>query len=98
VGSWICDATYSPDPFYLTAISKYPGQRCYWYRVIRRSDIRYDPASGLNELIVSVDRPLRAQTPLQPGVTPAAPLGVEPVVFMPSVVNVVPKVFTIQVN
>ncbi len=98
VGAWICDATYSNDPFYFTALSKYPGQRCYWYRVTRRSEPRYDPGTGINEMIVTIDRPLRAQTPLQPGVNPAVPLGIEPAVIMPSVVNVIPKVFTIQTN
>ena len=100
VGSWICDTTYSNDPFYISAQSKYPGQRCYWYRVTRRSDVRFDGGTGFNEVTVTIDRPLRAQTPLQPAAQGSAPtpLGIEPAVIMPSVVNVIPKVFTIQTN
>jgi hypothetical protein len=101
-GSWIADVTYER---YGANASRYntlrdPAQRCHWYRVVRRGDTTESAAlpgdSGLyKQMIVTVDRPLRAQTPLA-GPNSTSPALVEAALVSSYVVNVFPKVIIVQ--
>jgi hypothetical protein len=104
VGSWIADVTYEgvqaqADLRYNQYPGSYPSQRCYWYRVIRRTDaepdpgLKGDPNIAFKRMTVTVDRKLRAKTPLDLAMEPNR---TQPAFFSPHVVNVYPKVFLIH--
>jgi hypothetical protein len=96
---WIADVTY--ERYQSDAITRYgvardPAQRCHWYRVIRRSPTADDPeVAGFKRMVVTVDRPLRAQTPLS-GANSTLAARVEAALVSPYVVNVFPKVFIVH--
>ena len=100
VGGWIADVTYERSQPVANGLggrfnALYPGQRCHWYQVTKKTDIVDDPGFGkanttaYRRRTVWVSTPLKARTLLDfsiPGpVTPEAAL------IMPSVVNVVPR-------
>ena len=103
IGNWIADVTYER---YQSGAAKYAGardqaQRCFWYRIIRRGDTTISNAlTGDNgpykQMLVTVDRPLRAQTPIINGSNPPLAAAVEAALISPYVVNVFPKVFVVQ--
>jgi hypothetical protein len=98
IGGWIADVTY--ERFTANDVTRwaggtYPGQRCYWYRVVKRTAAEDEgantpapAAAGYRRMIVYVNSPVRARTPLAAG---GAPLHLNAALVMPSVVNVFPK-------
>ena len=92
VGSWIADVTY--EYVSATSISKasgqiYPMQRCYWYRVAKRS-VPADDATGLRSMQVTLTSPVRARTLMNSGAL--TPVYTNAALICPSVVNVFPRV------
>jgi hypothetical protein len=110
VGGYIADVTY--ERFSSTEVSRfyntggnnvgwstyYPAQRCYWYRVAKKTDVtssqpRTGDSTSYREMTVTVASPLRAKTPLgASNTTGGIPLVVNAALVCPYVVNVVPKV------
>jgi hypothetical protein len=114
VGSWIADVTYERSStedvarFYSTPSSLtaamteyYPGQRCNWYRVTKKTDAEGEvpgttaaPAqSGYRRMVLTTDTPVKAKTLLQAG---GNPYHVNAALVSPYVVNVFPKVFYVR--
>lgn len=111
VGSWIADVTYEQSRAEEAARfdgQLYPGQRCHWYRVIRRTDpiAETDPsvtdplpanATGVvyRRMVVTVATSLKAKTLLTQADTStrATPYHVNAALVNPFVVNVFSKVF-----
>jgi hypothetical protein len=114
VGGWIADVTY--ERFNATEISRfytlsggepasslglYPAQRCFWYRIVKRSDPTTDhdgALTGFREMVVTVGSDVRARTKLNAGANGAAAIPIESVhinaaLVSPYVVNVVSRVF-----
>jgi type II secretory pathway pseudopilin PulG len=111
VGSWIADVTY--ERYVANDINRfrlpktaggiplgltYPGQRCYWYRVIQKSAAILDPGFpgdpggvAFRQMTVTVDRSVQAKTLLDP--TTGAPVHVNAALVSPYVVQVIPRVF-----
>jgi type II secretory pathway pseudopilin PulG len=107
VGGWIADVTYErvnardlarfgPGvPLKLT----YPGQRCHWYRVVRKGETENEvvgvttaPAdANYRRIVLTIETPVQAKTLLQAG---GNPVNVNVALVSPYVVNVYPKVFT----
>jgi hypothetical protein len=97
VGNWIADVTYdlsmtnSTTKFYGTP---YPGQRCHWYRVAKKSEVGVDPwSSSYRRMVVTTAQPVRARTQLNAS---GQPVYVNTALVMPSVVNVTSRVFTVR--
>jgi hypothetical protein len=99
VGGWIADVTYERGT--ANDVSRwqggsFPGQRCTWYRVVKRTAVEDEipnstpvPATaGYRRMTVFVNNPVRAKTPLAVG---GDPIHVNAALIMPSVVNVFPK-------
>lgn len=97
VGGWIADVTYELYPS--TALSKfygtpYPGQRCHWYRIAKKSEVGPDSWSGgYRRMVVTTAQPVRARTQLNSSGQPAY---VNSALVMPSVVNVYSRVFMVR--
>lgn len=105
VGGWVADVTYdrigaTSQSRYNTAIvpnqtTFYPGQRCHWYRVVKRSSsaaeipgVTSQPAQqGYRRMTVFIDGKVRAKTQNIGGA-----FHINTALVMPSVVNVFPKV------
>jgi hypothetical protein len=105
VGSWIADVTYERNIQVSTArfgagnpLSQqggvvYPGQRCYWYQIIKRSTAADEGAgaglnvAGFRAMTVWVSTPLNAKTQLSNG----QPVYVNAALVCPYVVNVFPR-------
>jgi type II secretory pathway pseudopilin PulG len=95
VGGWIADVTYERSQAVINAGRFpyiYPGQRCKWYQISKRTVPTFDPGFpgdkgvAYRQMTVWVSTPLQAMTPLQfPGGTP---YHVEAALIMPSVVHV----------
>src|SRR5262249_13349551 len=100
---WIADVTYERNQSVVLSFrwrTYYPPQRCYWYRVIRRGETTTSaPFTGdgglYKQMIVTVDRHLKAKTPVN-ATNPITPRRVEAALVSPYVVNVFPKVFIVQ--
>ncbi|MDB5349440.1 MAG: hypothetical protein JWN86_687 [Planctomycetota bacterium] len=106
VGGYIADVTY--ERFNATELSRwygtlwsanYPAQRCYWYRVAKKTDPTSDHDAnlaklGYREMIVTLSSPVRAKTPLDvTQTTTVTPLHINAAFVSPHVVNVVSRVF-----
>jgi len=100
VGQWIADVTYERSSQNLGRFPHvYPGQRCHWYQVVKRTEPTTDPgfpgdpsvSGGFRRTTVWVRTPLRAMSMLNFNTTPASPAHVESVLIMPSVVQVIPR-------
>lgn len=106
VGSWIADVTYersqAEDARWRDL---YPGQRCHWYQVVKKTpaelnpDLQFadDPAGvDYRSMVVEVNVPLRAKTPLvwAAGARRGQPFHVNAALVSPYVINVFPKSFT----
>lgn len=98
VGQWIADVTYqrnlAEDLVQYPLGVKYPGQRCHWYQIIRKSPIEEETGAssppvtaGFRRMVVTVARPVEARTRWLNQTTPLH----ETALIMPSVVNVFPK-------
>jgi hypothetical protein len=107
VGGWIADVTYERNnaadlsrfgpgvPLTLT----YPGQRCHWYRVVRKGETENEvvgsttaPAdANYRRIVLTIETPVLSKTLLQAG---GNPVHVNVALVSPYVVNVYPKVFT----
>lgn len=107
VNGWIADVTYERNvtrdrtrfgpgvPLKMT----YPGQRCHWYRVVRKTEVETEvpgvttaPAqTGYRRITLTIETPVQSKTLLQPG---GNPVNVNVALVSPYVVNVYPKVFT----
>jgi hypothetical protein len=105
IGSWVADVTYERNPN--TANTRfgsgnalgqaggvvYPGQRCYWYQIVKRSTAADESAgNGLNQtgfrcMTVWTGTPLNAKTQLSGGM----PVYVNAALVCPYVVNVFPR-------
>jgi type II secretory pathway pseudopilin PulG len=106
LGSWIADVTYVGDQGTATGryeqfINAYPPQRCNWYRIVRRTDTSLgQPFKGdaetYKQMIVTVDRPVRAKTPIVFGNDGPEPYRTEVALVSPYVVNVFPRVFVVR--
>jgi hypothetical protein len=109
VGGWIADVTYEQSwseentRFGLGAplLQLYPGQRCHWYRVIRKTDpiAETDPSvtdpvganpGSYRRMVVTVGTSLKAKTLLT---TTGIPYHVNAALVNPYVVNVYSKIF-----
>jgi type II secretory pathway pseudopilin PulG len=106
VGGWIADVTYelnyAEDQVRFAAVAlftgtSYQGQRCYWYRVARKTAPEAETAStqppaaaNYRRMTLTLESPVRAQTLLDPT---GAPVHVNAALVSPYVVNVFPKVF-----
>lgn len=104
---WIADVTYERNNMrdfarFGPAIAlklTYPGQRCHWYRVVRKSEVEAEvpgvttaPAqSGYRRITLTIETPVQSKTLLQAG---GNPINVNAALVSPYVVNVYPKVFT----
>jgi type II secretory pathway pseudopilin PulG len=68
VGSWIADVTYeryAPTDILrtLNLFDRYPGQRCHWYRVSRRTEPEADPdVSNHRRMILTTDERVASRT------------------------------------
>jgi type II secretory pathway pseudopilin PulG len=106
VGSWIADVTYerSLASTFARFSGSDPGQRCYWYQVVRRGDVQADPGfegdpvggGGFRRMVLTLKTPVRAKTQLYPNtssVPAGSPYHVNAALLMPSVVNVFPVLF-----
>ena len=94
-GSWIADVTYEQNATNSAAKAAntppYPMQRCYWYRVAKRSTPNTDPdVAGFRSMQVTLATPVRAKTLLGPSTD--TPVFTNVALLCPSVVNVFPKV------
>jgi hypothetical protein len=106
VGSWIADVTYERNPQVANtrfgagntgntnpSDPVYPGQRCYWYQIVKRSTAADESAgnglgqTGFRSMTVWVSTPLNAKTQLSGG----APVYVNAALVCPYVVNVFPR-------
>jgi hypothetical protein len=114
VGGWIADVTYeinsaeNGNPGTGTAgrffdptiggIEQYSGQRCYWYRVARKTEAKGEVAgqdsppvaANYRRMILTLDAPVRAQTQVD---STGAPFHINAAFLSPYVVNVFPKTF-----
>lgn len=110
VGGWIADVTY--ERYSTEAYTRfdnaafanpfngeiYPAQRCYWYRVTKRSDVTValpfqgDP-TNYRQMVVTIDTPVRAKTYLTGA---GQPYHVNAALASPFVVNVVPRTFYVR--
>jgi hypothetical protein len=93
VGQWIADVTYerkfSVSNARYPANALYPGQRCYWYQIAKRTEPGPDPSlANYRSLTVWTSSDLRALSQLNPNGTP---VNVEAALIAPSVVNVIPR-------
>lgn len=108
VGGWIADVTYEQSRAEEAARfdgQLYPGQRCHWYRVIRKTDpiAETDPSvtdavttKGVTyrRMVVTVATSMKAKTLMgNNGSGPAMPYHVNAALINPYVVNVYSKVF-----
>jgi hypothetical protein len=111
VGGWIADVTYervmttsygnaTDGPPYSTgrfSNAPYPGQRCYWYRVVKRTESTVDGIdNSYRRMVVTVAQPVRARTPVAAAAGQIQPLHVNAALVSPYVVNVYSKVFVIK--
>lgn len=107
VGSWIADVTYQQD--LASSIAQYPknpnvrfpGQRCYWYQVVKRTEPELEVAGttasptappNYRRMTITVATPVKAKTRWIDASTPL----VETAVITNSVINVFPRTFTIK--
>lgn len=97
VGSWIADVTYERYAVrsltrFESALDRYPGQRCHWYRISRKSDPEPDPeVAGHRRMIVTTDEKLMSRTLQEysdPTTPSAVPLHINAALISPYVVNV----------
>ncbi|GIW86621.1 MAG: hypothetical protein KatS3mg108_0945 [Isosphaeraceae bacterium] len=108
VGSWIADVAYplsgavafgnpavEADGLY-DFWNSYPADRCYWYRVARRSEPVLEGNGQFKRMVVTVDRPLRAKTPVVLNNGQIEPVIVETALVHPNVVMVYPKVLVVK--
>jgi hypothetical protein len=101
VGGFIADITYERNltvdvsRFQSAAVAGqvelYPGQRCYWYRVTKKTQVEAETgttsaptAAGYRRMVVTIDSPVKAKTLLKAGGTP---LHVNAALVSPFVVN-----------
>lgn len=93
-GHWIADVTYERYQAQLTAKfgpQRYPGQRCYWYRIAKVDPASVDPiVPGYRRKIVTLATPVQARTLITPG---GEPVYANVALIQPYVVNVIPRVF-----
>ncbi len=106
VGGWIADVTYERSHFLANSLDPinnpgrydflYPGQRCHWYQVTKKTDVVDDPGFGTGgnptpyrRMTVFLGTPLKART-LMDSAT-GGPVIPEAALVMPCVVNVVPR-------
>jgi hypothetical protein len=106
IGSWIADVTYERNPQVANTRfgggntlntnprdPVYPGQRCYWYQIVKRSTAADESAgNGLNQtgfrcMTIWTGTPLNAKTQLSGGM----PVYVNAALVCPYVVNVFPR-------
>jgi type II secretory pathway pseudopilin PulG len=104
-GSWIADVTYeriettSRNRFGVAG--PYPGQRCHWYRVVKRTEpvteatpfAEGQGSSGkqYRRMLLTLDRSVQAKTRLKDDGL-GSPIVVNAALIAPYVVNVFPKV------
>ena len=108
IGGWIADATYQrlaefDLAFYPPGQARSPGQRIAWYQIIRKSPIENEtgtsspPAQdGYRRMTITVNTPVKYRTGWLNARTPT-PL-IETAVWVPSVVNVFPRVIPINTS
>ena len=107
VGGWIADVTYERN--FNVDISRfqtlqvagqktfYPGQRCYWYRIAKKTEAQpavafsTDPGA-YRSMVLTLTTPVRAKTLLSL-TTPPQPVHVNVALVSPYVVNVFSKTF-----
>jgi len=97
VGGWIADVTYERDQAVANVrfSNLYPGQRCHWYQVTKKTDVVDDStftspnSPPYRKRTLWVSTPLKARTLLD--LNTGGPVTPEAALIMPSVVNVVPR-------
>ena len=101
-GGWIADVTY--ERYSATENSRwydsaagwttyYPAQRCYWYRVAKKTEAVADPDAnhvGYRQMVVTLSSPVRVKTPIDAS---GAATRTNACLVSPYVVNVVSRVF-----
>jgi prepilin-type N-terminal cleavage/methylation domain-containing protein len=108
IGSWIADVAYpqsgavaygapgvEADALY-DYWNSYPADRCYWYRVVRRTDPVLEGNGSFKQMVVTIDRPARAKTPVTLVNGQITPVIVETALVSPNVVMVYPKVLVVK--
>jgi type II secretory pathway pseudopilin PulG len=98
VGGWIADVTYER---YNANLGRFPGlypaQRCYWYRVTKRTDASTDLSSAsYRSMTVTLASPVRARTLVSGSSGTIQPVHVEAALISPYVVNVYSKTFVLE--
>jgi type II secretory pathway pseudopilin PulG len=110
VGSFIADVTYERNnatdvsrfrptaPIVPGQITFYPGQRCYWYRVAKKTEPQQAVAFSTDpgpyrQMIVTLTTPVRAKTLLAGNNGALQPVHVNAALVNPSVINVFSKVY-----
>jgi type II secretory pathway pseudopilin PulG len=104
IGQWFADVTYdraaaSALGRYVRLGQNYAGQRCHWYRIVKRSDAEPDPqVPGYRRITVITETAVAARTLLQddPASGSTLPVYRNFALISPYVVNVFPKTFTIR--
>lgn len=107
VNGWIADVTYERTNSRdlarfgpgVALKQTYPGQRCHWYRVVRKGEVENEVAgvttapvqAGYRRMTLTIETPVQSKTLLQAG---GNPVHVNAALVSPYVVNVYPKVFT----
>jgi type II secretory pathway pseudopilin PulG len=91
VGGWIADVTYERNATVSNArfTGTYPGQRCHWYQIAKKSEVIADVANSYRQITVWTTTPLRAMSLMDFSTCQA--VHVEAALIMPSVVNVYPR-------
>lgn len=104
VGSWIADVTYERN----SKLSRsrfddtlYPGQRCYWYRIVKRtapeneiSGFTPNPVvAGYRRMVVTIGTPVRAKTLIKIDGNGYKAAHLNAALVSPYVVNVFSKLF-----
>ncbi|QDV35900.1 type IV pilus modification PilV family protein [Tautonia plasticadhaerens] len=98
VGGWIADVTY--ERYQARSVAnypfvpggggtRYPGQRCNWYRVVRVGEPEIDQAyPNHRRMIIRIDSPVKAKTRLTVAGGQVVPVIHEAALINPYVVNV----------
>jgi hypothetical protein len=103
LGRWIADVTYERTfaldvglPKGRFAGAQYPGQRCNWYRIARKTtpeaDLKGFPGDPgpYRRMVVTLDSPVQAKTPVVSTGTSVSPAHIEAALISPHAINVFP--------
>jgi type II secretory pathway pseudopilin PulG len=110
LGSWIADVTYersaASSQTRFDNVGPYSGQRCHWYRVVRRGDVQPDPGflgdpsnTNFRRMVLTLSNPVQSRTLLNNNSATGpvgSPIHVNAALISPFVVNVFPALFRVH--